>query len=159
MQLIFGGHSSHFCHKGNREIVQTLIHAGADLNLANKKGQSGNSLLADKGLVVGKSEGGEEASSFTPLMYACVKGDLEKTKSILQEKKGTVFDVNVYGDSALSYACLGKSVELVKYLISADADVIHVNSLGDTPLHMAVSNGSKHAAPKIVNALLAAGAD
>ena len=145
--------------RGNREIVKTLIDAGADLTLTNKKGQSGQAMLNEKGLVIGNSVGAGEESSFTPLMYACVKGDLENTKKILEEKKGTVWDVNVYGDSALSYACLGKSIELVKFLISADADVNHVNSLGDTPLHMAVANGTKEVALQIVKVLIGAGAD
>jgi ankyrin repeat protein len=143
--------------RGNREIVERLISAGADVEVRNKKGQSSSELLKEKGMIVGK--GDDEKSSFTPLMYACVKGDIMKVKELITNGKSTVHDVDVYGNSGLSYACMGKSVEVVKLLIGSKSDVNLMNSVGDTPLHMAVTSGHTAATFGIVELLISCGGD
>jgi ankyrin repeat protein len=143
--------------RGNREIIEKLISVGADAEIRNKKGKSANDLLKEKGMIIGT--GSDEKSSFSPLMYACVKGDIEKVKNLISKNSSTVQEVNVYGDSCLSYACMGRSVEMVKVLIDSKSDVNITNNFGDTPLHMAVGNPNREAAVGIVKLLTSAGAD
>ena len=143
--------------RGNREIVDSLIAAGASLETVNKKGLCGHDLLRDMGMV--EHGDGVENSSFTPLMYACVRGDFIKVKTLVESSTVSVNEVNVYGDSALSYACLGKSVELVEFLIEAKSDLNHANTFGETPLHLAVTNSHRSVAVDIVRVLVSRGAD
>ena len=149
--------------RGNREITCLLAERGADLTLTNHKGMSSEDLIKEKGMVIGES--GKEScssgsiSSFTPLMYACVKGDLEKVKQLIESKQTAISETNVYGDTGLSYACLGKSPELVKYLLEQNSDVNAANTYGDSALHMAVTNSDPNLALEIVQQLVRVKAD
>jgi ankyrin repeat protein len=146
--------------RGNRDIIQTLIDAGADLTIENKKGKSARELIKEKQIVIGEdTRDDQEGSAFTPLMYACVRGDFERAQHIVRKTQQSLTEVNIYGDNALSYACLGKSSELVQFLLSAKADIDHVNNLGDTPLHMAAISRHEGAACEIIKLLVQAGVD
>ena len=118
--------------RGNREIVNILIRAGADVDFRNSKGVNGKQLASQTGMVIADSGDREydsgSASAYTPLMYACVKGDLTKVKELVSHSVSGILERNTYGDTALSYACLGKSLELVQFLISMKSDVNTVNS-------------------------------
>jgi ankyrin repeat protein len=149
--------------RGNREITCLLAERGADLTLTNKKGVSSHDLIREKGMVIGESRkepcSSGSISSFTPLMYACVKGDLQKVTDLIESKQAIVTETNVYGDTGLSYACLGKSLDLVKYLLEQKSDVNATNTYGDSALHMAVINSDPNVAREIVQELVRVKAD
>ena len=59
------------------------------------------------------------------------------------------------GATALHFACVGESSDIVSFLLAHGADVNLRNNYGETPLHWACKNGDTD----IIQILLSAGAD
>jgi ankyrin repeat protein len=116
------------------KIVELLIHAGADVNLAC---------------------GGREE---TPLHLAADSGDAASVKLLLAA--GARVNARNFQDSTPLYvAADGSSPEVVALLLKAGAEIDARGVGGNTPLLNAMSNGSGQPARTITELLLAAGAD
>ncbi|EER17994.1 ankyrin repeat domain containing protein [Perkinsus marinus ATCC 50983] len=112
--------------------------------------------------------------SFSPLMYACVRGEEQKVREILREAgEQSRFELlkqqNAYGDTALHYAAQQGNRDIVSFLLDANADPDVRNRYGLTPLHHAASvtasatsaagYGRIAAAVEVIRELLERGAD
>jgi ankyrin repeat protein len=89
-----------------------------------------------------------------PLIQAAKVGDLVAVRALLRRR----VDVNateVDGTTALHYAVVSGSTDLVEVLLKAGANARAVNRYGMTPMIMAASQAS----PRVLESLLAAGAD
>ncbi|KAF4704498.1 hypothetical protein FOZ62_024017, partial [Perkinsus olseni] len=89
-----------------------------------------------------------EASEFTDLMYACTRKDLSAVKRIVRIDPAQVTVKNVYGDTALHYACKGTDIEMVEILLQNGADVHARNQFGQFPIDHAAKRS-----PEIFSAL------
>jgi hypothetical protein len=69
-----------------KEIIELLVSAGADLNTTDLRGDIPAGLLTDMGMgVIESSDKSEGGSGFSPVMYACVRGDVEGVHRLLSE--------------------------------------------------------------------------
>lgn len=116
------------------KIVELLIQAGADVNIAC---------------------GGREE---TPLHLAADSGDAASVKLLLAAG-ARVNARNFQGSTPLYVAADSSSPEVVALLLKAGAEVDARGVGGNTPLLNAMSNGSGEPARAITELLLAAGAD
>ncbi|KAF4654594.1 hypothetical protein FOZ61_008169 [Perkinsus olseni] len=89
-----------------------------------------------------------EASEFTDLMYACTRKDLSAVKRIVRIDPAQVTVKNVYGDTALHYACKWTDIEMVEVLLQNSADVHARNQFGQFPIDHAAKRS-----PEIFSAL------
>jgi rhodanese-related sulfurtransferase len=90
----------------------------------------------------------------TPLMCACLLGELPMVKELVQLGVDTNA-LNSDGNSALWLACFNGNLEIIDYLVQNGIDINHQNDNGATCLMYAAS-ASKH---QVVERLLVAGAD
>ena len=107
----------HFASQGGHvEVVKTLLAAEAEVNKANKYGN-------------------------TPLSMASRNGHLEVVQALLGAD-AEVNKANKYGNTPLSMASRNGHLEVVKALLGAEADVNKANNCRVTPLHWASSMGT-----------------
>lgn len=94
------------------------------------------------------------------LLVVCQNGDLDSTKSLIEEQNEDPYQTDEDGVTALHTACMSGNLDLVTYLVSEMA--LDVNAIGlknSTPLHFTSSNRiaefliSKGADPDLVNDL------
>ena len=153
--------------KGNTELINLLIAAGADVNkvhgwwifsdtpltgaAVNGKAESIKCLLQAPGIDVNKGD----KDGNTPLYQAAYHGHTECVKLLIAAGA----DVNKayeYSDNTpLSWAARNGHTECVKLLIAAGADVNKADKEGKTPLYRAAGNGHT----ECVKLLIDAGAD
>ena len=90
-----------------------------------------------------------------PIFQAVMKNDFETFKKLVEE--GTNINIRGFdGITPLHQACLSKSLDIVKYIITHQGELnAQTNIFEETPLHLAVQIGK----PEIVSELLDAGAD
>lgn len=96
-----------FQEKRNNDILNTLIKAGADVNV--------------------------QVNGRTPLMIGCSFNDIDMVKTLIAAGA----DVNskaIDGATALEFACSFENLEIVNILIAAGADVNLQDELGSTAL-------------------------
>lgn len=99
--------SSPFYYKENLKIVETLIKAGAKVNV-------------------------EDEDGFTPLHYAAHSGSLEIVQKLVET--GSLVDhQNKYGRTALHMACTKGWIKIVKFFLQHKANVLIRDKDGDTP--------------------------
>ena len=118
---------------GNIEGVKLLVEAGAGVDKSQKDGQTplwlaalnGHSdivsFLAKKGANLNVVDENEKQ---TPLMLAADFGYLDTVKALLKAGADVNF-VSPYGQTALSYALIGRSrsLEVLKKIVNAGADI------------------------------------
>jgi len=114
---------------GNREVVQALLWAKADVNAKNRSGQTALMMLTDK----------VTADILWDLINAGAKVNLKDND----------------GDTALSEVAQINNTEALKVLLDAGAKVNTANDEGETPLMLAAGDGYVNN----VRVLLLAGAD
>jgi ankyrin repeat protein len=136
----------HFAaQQAHLEVAQILVSAGANIEAVNH--------LGDTPLILAVQNVKEAKLAFMPIWT--VKDAEEKEAPIaalLLEKGANVSYVNpLTGSTAINYTC---SVLITKLLISAGADVNHINIDGSFPLHAAAGLGHV----KLIKLLLSAGA-
>ena len=155
----------HAAEGGHREVIATLLAAGANANdftgnngwgyspllVAAEKGHADVvALLLEHGADVNSKSRSEESA----LWLAARNGHLEVVEVLLAHSP----DIDIKGafkDTPLGEAAYSGSKEIVELLIAHNADLNVRDQYGFTPLHMAAYHG--HA--DVVETLLAAGAD
>jgi ankyrin repeat protein len=152
--------------EGNLEIAETLISAGADINVLDKDGdsllfyalgKSGTDKLSflfakkiDVDYVFRKSKKGN-----TILIHSAAAGNAEYAKYLI-DIGATVNDSNKYGMTALHYASDNGDIEIARMLIKAGANVnAFTKKYKSTPLHVAAVQDYY----EIAGILIAAGAN
>ena len=118
---------------GNIEGVKLLIEAGAGVDISQKEGQTPLwlaalngysdivSFLAKKGANLNVMD---KDNKQTPLMVAADFGYLDTVRALLKAGADVNF-VSDYGQTALSYALIGRSrsLDVLKKIVSAGADI------------------------------------
>ncbi len=117
--------------QGPLEIVQELVHNGADVNIhttgritgstalmAAVRSQKGDivNFLLERGADVNSSTTSGEVTGVTPLMIAAQTGNIDIIKALLQTKKADIVLTDSIGRNVLVYAYMSGSIALVKYL-------------------------------------------
>jgi len=103
------------CKMGHTDVVKALIAGGADLDLADKYGN-------------------------TPLIIACHEGHTDVVKALIAG--GADLDLAKNPEiTPLQYACKNGHTDVVKALIAGGADLDLADKYGNTPLLMACING------------------
>jgi ankyrin repeat protein len=146
--------------KDNYLKISQLLSRGFDANTRDPQGQHGLYLaLRTHSLNVAKTlmnwphtdyDARNEADE-TPLMMACLKGQLEIVRGLIARK----VDVNKTGWTPLHYAATGGHREIIRVLLDEHAYIDAESPNGTTPLMMA----AKYADLPTVQLLLDEGAD
>ncbi|OUL34366.1 hypothetical protein BV372_14115 [Nostoc sp. T09] len=140
-------------------VITALIEAGADLNIRDRDGNTalmkaefaGKSKAAN---ILKQAGASQEGLKEVELIQAVNHGDIEKVKSLLQEKINV--NLRVGETTALCRAAFKGHHEIAKLLIAAGADVNQRSSDGHfNPLLDAAYAGNL----EVVRVLLEAGAD
>lgn len=129
---------------GNTPALQTVVEAGAKLDLPDKDGftpvhaAAANGQYAAIAYVVSLADRELPIASngTTALMLAANAGCLECASTLLTRTKDINFK-NYAGDTALMYAVRGGRVDLARILLASDANPYARNANGDTPLKLA----------------------
>jgi ankyrin repeat protein len=143
-------------------VLDVLIAAGANVNLARKSGDTPlhaaatlSSVHMLRGLVAaGADVNAASGNGDTPLLKAAEEGN-EAATLLLLRAGARVNQANTKGRTPLIAAAKGDSVAVVHALLAAGASVNLANSTGITPLYNAAMSGRVD----VVVALLSAGAD
>lgn len=132
------------CAIGNLEIVQYLIEQGA-----NRKAKTpcGHSVLkvAMRGLFYDAPnpevikylltlDGVDEELDFEGLFSACSVGHLEVVEHFVTKNPHLLHETDEDGETLLHVACSGGSLDMVKLLIAAGANIEAQTAAGTTPL-------------------------
>jgi ankyrin repeat protein len=150
-------------HRGNLEIVDLLIGAGADVNAANAHGVTPLALAAENAqptMVARLLKAGANPNAALPvqgesiLMTAALAGNLEVVTMLLD--RGAQVDARTArsGQTALMWAVSENHVAVTRLLIERGADVRARSATGFTPMLFAAQQGNV----EIGRMLLAAGA-
>ena len=152
------------CHKGNTDVKNVLLNAGADPNIADT---DGNTCLHDAArndcctevLQAIISHGGDvnatNKKNRTPLMLACWKRN-DDAIHVLLNAGADLNIADVDGYTCLHYAARnGCCTEVLQAIISHGGDVNATSKENVTPLFRACVKGNKDT----INVLLNAGAD
>lgn len=94
-------------------------------------------------------------NSFPAIFNAIEKGDLDKTKELLENNPKIATARDVYSRTPLHKAVKTGQIDAVKLLLEKDSDVNARDVFGWTPLHKAVMKGHQ----EITELLLLKGAD
>lgn len=135
----------HFaCFNGNLHILKYAIEMGATINQANRQSRSGISLF-----------------------HAAAQGDHAHILGFLKritEKDYIKLDLTKYRDlnnsSPIHWACAKGSENILQYLLAwGPTDINSQDSLGLTPLHLAVKSAEDIKSTRMVRLLLIRGAE
>jgi hypothetical protein len=120
----------HAVRNANREMVQLLLSAGANVNLKNESGETVLMMLdgdATSDLVwdiinVGAKVNSQDNAGNTPLMQAATSNNLDAVKTLIDA--GAKVDArNKRGQTALMLAASEGNVNIVRTLVFAGADI------------------------------------
>ncbi|OQR85733.1 hypothetical protein ACHHYP_11474 [Achlya hypogyna] len=147
---------------GHVKVVQYLVDAGADLQLAADDGATplhaassqGHDTIVGLLLAVGAMINNDKRGGATPLYFACKKGHDAVVQRLIAAGANVNLPENI-GSTPLYIASQCGNYSTVEYLLNADASVDQCSKDGWTPLY----NASYYGHYAIVEKLLQAGAD
>jgi uncharacterized protein len=154
----------HWAVQMNRlDIVQTLISAGAKVDVKNRFGATplmlaainGNSSITEQLLTAGANPRAQVPQTGTVLMAAARTGNPDVIKALLAAGAGVNKLDSFTGQTALMWAAAEGHHDAVQALLAGGADIRAQSSGKNTALFYAVRKGDIGS----VDALLAAGAD
>ena len=139
------------CQHGYRDVIKFLVEQGANTSLHNKKGQNVFELCKDddcrqmvlNALEIAGASTSNSDDGLTPLMLACVRGDIIGVSRLASEHPETLNAKSTTGDSALHLACQVGSVDIARILLEHKADVSLVNARGKTAFDEAALIGRR----------------
>ncbi len=155
---------SHAACYGEMEMVKTLVEAGADVNMRDKRGYTpldctdSNDERRRQIAGIIESKGGKCGKPNRREFFMAVRASNTEKVAALIEKGVDASEQDAYGQSALYLALNGKRPDaLVELLINKGADVNAKSRLYSIPvLHRAISENRDE---KIVKLMLSKGAD
>ncbi|CAC5385999.1 unnamed protein product [Mytilus coruscus] len=138
-----------------------LVENGADVNLADRKGQTPlmgacdtqKNKIVELLIAMGAHVDDADNNGITALMIGCFHGYYDIVNVLLEEANVNKFSKEGY--VPLHYACMKGHETIVKMLLQNNANVNHLNKTGWTPLMFACKHGYRD----IVKFLLEHGAD
>lgn len=136
----------------NKEVVQLLLDAGADVNAKDSRGTTPIQLASKEFVELLKARGAKE-----DIFVAIRHKKIDLARKILKEDPTQANAVGAYKSTPLHGAVYEDYTELVKLLLDTGAKPNVQDSLGRTPLHLVVNRGVRRR--KIFEMLMAAGAD
>ena len=143
---------------GMKEIIESAIAKGIDLNVKDDDGTTALWYAKDKGHTeiaeLLQKHGAKEEAPKTLLHRAVTKGDIEQVKSIIE--KGA--DVNLRdknGQTPLHLSARQGQRDIAELLLTNGADINAKNKWDRTPMDIAVDRGHN----EIVELLISKGAD
>ena len=173
--------------KGHSQIVELLLEAGTDVNIAERDDHSynpndedygydylcngmtalhwaaseGHSTVVELLLEASADKHAADDSGSTALHFAATRGHSEVVKLLLEAGAHKDVVVDDYQVTALQLAAIGGHSNVVKLLLEAGAHKDAANSCGSTALHMAAGAvaGAGFGHPEVVKLLLEAGSD
>ncbi|XP_059167366.1 ankyrin repeat domain-containing protein 50-like [Physella acuta] len=140
----------HVCfERGYVDIADTLLDAGADVNLADGKGKTAlhyaaryESLklaqLLEKRTNNYCSSEKPDMKDWTALYNAAIE-DSKKRIQLLLDKGAAINIIDNFGQTALHYASYSGLSEIVDFLLEAGASADIIDTRGETALHCAVA--------------------
>ena len=145
--------------QGEIDVVQVLIDAGADIDTQNDLGRSPLNTACESGsLDIVKMlvrAGATDNGGCTCLMLAAYAGHTETVRYLVGLPEVDVNRQNTANNhTALHYAVVEGSTDVVQILLDAGADFDTQNNLGRSPLHSACDSET----PDVVKMLVEAGA-
>lgn len=136
--------------RGNKEVVEYLVGAGADVNARNKEGETPFQVAQRAGrknvlpLLGGGGAAQPAAVSDAPIFDAAKRGDLSLVRQIVQgDASALKLRDGPFGATPLHWAALKGHKDVVAFLVSAGADTKATNRDGETPLQVASRAGQK----------------
>ena len=133
--------------KGHKNIVELLIGNGADVNAVSSRGLPPIMFAKNqpeiKRLLIKNGAKRINGKADYDLRMAAFYGRLEQAKQAIDNGANVDSKNELSGETPLHRAARGKYYEIVKLLISNDADVNAMSPNGSTPLHYAVNSASK----------------
>ena len=124
--------------RGDRQLLQTLIDAKADVDAVDKNGKS--ALQMTKCLRCEQVLKLSGADGWTPLMIASETGNVEEVRTLLDSKRPELVKIgNRNGFTPLHAAAYRGNLKVLQTLIAANADINAKDSTGRTPCDVADS--------------------
>ncbi|CAD6198096.1 unnamed protein product [Caenorhabditis auriculariae] len=153
------------CSSGRKDVVELLLSYGANKEHRNVSDYTPLSLAASGGYIEIVNlllNSGAEINSRTgsklgisPLMLAAMNGHKEATRVLLERGSDINAQIETNRNTALTLACFQGRTEVVRLLLSYNANVEHRAKTGLTPLMEAANGGYT----EVGDLLLEAGAD
>ncbi|XP_006815029.1 death-associated protein kinase 1-like [Saccoglossus kowalevskii] len=161
---------THASSYGQREVVETLINAGASAGCKEANGNTaihfashnGHSSVVEVLLRHGVDPNCKNNEGQTPLYLATLNNNIEVVKVLIQyrcdvnslfEKNNALYTILRYPIRHLTSSKFEESVQkqedalgIVKLLVEADINIDHISTDGRTPLEVTQSNIGRHCA-------------
>jgi len=139
-------------YRGQTEIVDDLVAAGADLDAFDAACVGDTTRLADLLDVEPDLVDASSGDGFTPLHLACFFGQREAARLLVERgARTTTVSGNEMAIHALNAAAAGGHADIVALLLDADADPGAPQHGGWTPLMSAAANGDGAAIDLLVD--------
>jgi ankyrin repeat protein len=142
--------------RGNVEMVEALLDAGANRELKNTSGQTAAAFAAyAKNHALLELLRGETPSDGSELIAAVTAGDIAQVQKLLDEKIDVNYAEPMFGNTPLHQAVYKANTKLIELLLKAGATIDARDANGRTPLSAAVMDGRA----SVVKQLIKSGAN